>query len=579
MRQKKPQNKKDVDHRTLQSSSSSNESTKVRKTPELLEQNLIGNHGTLRRIGADIIQPKLKVSPANDRYEQEANKVADMVVGMPNLNCLQQFPDQNETLMQRQTATPSVVQSAGLPESVRRVLRKGRGRPIGDPAREYMEARFGYDFGHVSIHTDDTAANSTKELDARAYTVGTNIVFGANQYNPSGTEGRRMLAHELTHVIQQKSSTLSKLQRTSEGSTRTDLSLENIGGRVAEHLNEYRDHVRSGVDNWQVPDESETESDLWFWISLGWDMVWVGSSLIVPLSGLIYRGGKLIGKLGLKAMEDVSKEKISIPDIKIKLKTEVSLYVDQLKDQLQEVSEKAYSEFSDLNLSNPGAGWLDKAKKIEERREVIWRLLFDEKVAPPWKMAGSIEENTRKDLAAIWQSFRKFYMRDIIVGTWRKRPRYEFARLLEEIQKIFYKALVESGVAERSPGVKVHTGVVGELPGKIFDFPSGVRVKVPPKEKVLLVGPRKEKKVPPHLKAKERRTEIIRSYILKTPIDPEKAKAIGRPLRTDYEYCIRVLIRTGYPRREVEMWVFTQISNLAYWNGGYLTPTIGKQDY
>jgi hypothetical protein len=66
-----------------------------------------------------------------------------------------------------------------------------------------MEARFGHDFGAVRLHTDDTAAASAAVLDARAYVVGQHVVFAAGHYAPQAPEGRRLLAHELTHVLQQ----------------------------------------------------------------------------------------------------------------------------------------------------------------------------------------------------------------------------------------------------------------------------------------------------------------------------------------------------------------------------------------
>jgi hypothetical protein len=68
-----------------------------------------------------------------------------------------------------------------------------------------MEARFGYDFSHVRVHTDAKAEESVRAVSALAYTVGRDIVFGTGQYAPATNTGRHLLAHELTHVIQQHS--------------------------------------------------------------------------------------------------------------------------------------------------------------------------------------------------------------------------------------------------------------------------------------------------------------------------------------------------------------------------------------
>ena len=71
-----------------------------------------------------------------------------------------------------------------------------------------MESRFGFDFSRVRVHRDDAAAQSAHGIGALAYTVGDHVVFGAGQYAPTSTRGRRVLAHELTHVVQNSASTL-----------------------------------------------------------------------------------------------------------------------------------------------------------------------------------------------------------------------------------------------------------------------------------------------------------------------------------------------------------------------------------
>lgn len=79
------------------------------------------------------------------------------------------------------------------------------GTPLDPETRGEMEGRFGQDFGDVRVHTDGAAQESAKSVNAQAYTVGSNIVFQRDKYDPSSTDGRHMLAHELTHVVQQRS--------------------------------------------------------------------------------------------------------------------------------------------------------------------------------------------------------------------------------------------------------------------------------------------------------------------------------------------------------------------------------------
>jgi len=91
----------------------------------------------------------------------------------------------------------------GVPSIVNEVL-TSPGRALEDSIRRSMEARFHHDFGRVRVHTDSTAALSAKSVNAGAFTLGNHIVFGADQYAPNSENGRRLLAHELTHAIQQE---------------------------------------------------------------------------------------------------------------------------------------------------------------------------------------------------------------------------------------------------------------------------------------------------------------------------------------------------------------------------------------
>jgi Domain of unknown function (DUF4157) len=85
------------------------------------------------------------------------------------------------------------------------VVSSGGGSPLAPEVREGMESRLGHDFSDVRVHTDGAAHQSAKSVNAHAYTVGSNIVFQRDKYNPTSTDGQTMLAHELTHVVQQRS--------------------------------------------------------------------------------------------------------------------------------------------------------------------------------------------------------------------------------------------------------------------------------------------------------------------------------------------------------------------------------------
>jgi hypothetical protein len=146
---------------------------------------------------------KLVVNTPGDVYEQEADRIADRVMRMPHAQL-----QRNRAGSGRRVEQPA--DSSGMAEAspiVHEVL-SSPGRPLDAAARAFFAPRFGHDFSHVRVHTDAAAAQSARAVDASAFTVGRNIVFASGKYEPDTQNGRRLLAHELTHVAQQDSHTL-----------------------------------------------------------------------------------------------------------------------------------------------------------------------------------------------------------------------------------------------------------------------------------------------------------------------------------------------------------------------------------
>jgi hypothetical protein len=96
---------------------------------------------------------------------------------------------------------------AGTAPSIVHDVLRGQGKPLDAPVRGDMERRLGHDFSHVRVHTDSRAAASAQAVEAQAYTVGRNVVFGSGSYAPGSSSGRDLLAHELAHVVQQRGAT------------------------------------------------------------------------------------------------------------------------------------------------------------------------------------------------------------------------------------------------------------------------------------------------------------------------------------------------------------------------------------
>lgn len=154
-------------------------------------------------------QAKLKVSAPDDPAEQEADRVAEQVMRSPETSPAQTAVPAG---IQAKAATPGNPMAFAAPPQVEKALHS-TGQPLEPVARGLMESRLGQDFSGVRVHADGEAAQSADALEARAYTIGGDIVFGSDEYAPTTSEGRRLLAHELTHVVQQQSAPGDALQR------------------------------------------------------------------------------------------------------------------------------------------------------------------------------------------------------------------------------------------------------------------------------------------------------------------------------------------------------------------------------
>lgn len=219
------------------------------------------------------VQAKLTIGQQNDQYEREADKIADQVMHIPRPHpvhracptCDEEEPlrtkPSTSSLIQRQVEaeeeekedeedekllqakplasqiTPLIkrqdepkeddgklIQAKQAPGQSPRVDPKltpyiqslrGRGQPLSESTRAFFEPRFGYNFSRVRVHADTRATELAHAVNARACTIGSDVAFGSGQYQPETTEGKQLLAHELTHVMQQRTGYF-RLQRKEE---------------------------------------------------------------------------------------------------------------------------------------------------------------------------------------------------------------------------------------------------------------------------------------------------------------------------------------------------------------------------
>ncbi len=168
------------------------------------------------------IQAKLVVGSVNDPLESEADRIADEILRTPSPDLsIPPAPLQINRRYSRRNVEGSPLQPDSLEQPrmrdgatsmIERALRSP-GRPLDPATRAYFEPRFGQEFSNVRVHSDAAAGESARQLNALAYTVGSDVVFGSGGYSPGTEVGRHLLAHELTHVVQQSAATAEVVQR------------------------------------------------------------------------------------------------------------------------------------------------------------------------------------------------------------------------------------------------------------------------------------------------------------------------------------------------------------------------------
>jgi hypothetical protein len=235
------------------------------KHPVIDLQRMIGNKGVQRLLAQrkltaapnGAVQTKLTVGAPDDVYEQEADSVAHQVMTMPDKVQREEAPEDEELAMKRvqreelpedEELAMKRIQRDAAPEeeelAMKRIQRdaapeeelmmksatgdvpdvsddtesqiesmRGGGHSMPDNTRGFFESRFGQDFSGVNIHTGAQADSLNRSLEARAFTTGSDIFFRNGEYNPDSSGGRELLAHELTHVVQQGG---SQAQRKTE---------------------------------------------------------------------------------------------------------------------------------------------------------------------------------------------------------------------------------------------------------------------------------------------------------------------------------------------------------------------------
>lgn len=252
------------------------------------------------------IQPKLQVSQPGDPYEREADRIAEQIMSRPDAGSAAwqkctTCKGKEETEIHRKASASGME----VPEDVADEIKNLHGGvPLDPSTREFMESRFGYDFGAVRIHAENNASASAESLGALAYTVGQKIVFQKGMYSPQTRSGQKLIAHELTHVVQQGNAATGVLQRQEEKGAEEEK--KDAGEVIAEGLKTVAEQAKD--NNPQVKKEIIKPLEKWGkgkWESLSTGEKTAGVSFGVATIGLT-AGSLLADPKGRKLLEGVN---------------------------------------------------------------------------------------------------------------------------------------------------------------------------------------------------------------------------------------------------------------------------------
>ncbi len=223
----KRENKPSQTHKTCPSQSISSPVEQI-----LFLQRTIGNQAVAKLIQSGALRAKLKIGRPGDIYEQEADRVTEQVMKMHEppasketkvseltactpvqrrcFECKPKKEEEEEVIQAKEDSGSTPEVTSELESSISAI--RGDGQPLPTSTRAFMEARFGADFSGVRLHTGTEAAQLNHAIDAKAFTHGQDIYLGQGNSNFESNAGKQLLAHELTHTIQQGGPIESKIQ-------------------------------------------------------------------------------------------------------------------------------------------------------------------------------------------------------------------------------------------------------------------------------------------------------------------------------------------------------------------------------
>lgn len=300
-------------------------------------QTRLGNRSFSQLLKAGVIQAKLSVGSSDDPLEKEADRAANMLDQAPGSIRASGVAGPSSS------AAPTLSPSSGGDIEGKLASASHGGAPLDSGVRKYMESRLGADFSQVRVHTGAASAELNRELNSQAFAHGQHIHFGEGRYDAASSSGKRLLAHELTHVVQQSASRTSALVQRQPDDDKITYS-------------------------YHVPDNVQSEKELYHLFDLyvyGADAgsTWTQDGSTGPVDLTQVRGKTVTLTVPRKAVN----QKTS-PDVK-KAREESKKTFGQLKGaEQQNVSAEANKRYYERSGDTPGT----LIKKGEEGKSQMW---------------------------------------------------------------------------------------------------------------------------------------------------------------------------------------------------------------
>ncbi len=395
---------------------------------------------------APTLQTKLAVNQPGDQYEQEADQVADNVLRMaaPGTAMAPATPNddkpEDEALLRKERNGAGALSTQSAPPIVNEVLSGGGGRPLDSMPRSFMEQRFGHDFSRVRIHTGEQAEESAQAVNALAYTIGRDVVFERGQYAPETEAGRRLLAHELTHVVQQREApALPASPEINPSAALTQPSWQTLPIQAGERV-----IVREQTDGQRVQREDQPAQQEKSWwddiVDFAGDAIWSIVKEFAPelepvLREILDKGIVEWLKGKISSVIDAFIDTLMTPVRAVKGTAEwLSTHFTELLTWMQEAAAKlakgdcsAITETSEKIqqvVSSIVTPIVDRVKEVADKVGSFFTGLWDSFGAPIWdwlkKVGGAVWEKIQQLGSWIWEKTEPIRNKITKAWTWLK---------------------------------------------------------------------------------------------------------------------------------------------------------------